>query len=76
MFLFSPTGRSGVLQRIMIRRIKRQEILKFCGRVVRELGISLAGLAMRLGISVPGVGCSVDGPVKPKANALQTLATK
>ncbi len=39
-------------------RVKARSL--FCFWAVRELGISLTELARRLGISVPGVGYSVE----------------
>jgi len=40
------------------KRVKARSL--FCFWAVRELGISLTELARRLGISVPGVGYSVE----------------
>ena len=40
------------------KRVKARSL--FCFWAIRELGISLTELARRLGISVPGVGYSVE----------------
>jgi hypothetical protein len=45
-------------QRGQQKRVKAMSL--FCYRAVRELGFSLTELARRLGISVAGVGYSVE----------------
>jgi putative transposase len=54
------------------KRVKVRSL--FCFWAVRELGISLTELARRLGISVPGVGYSVDrGETIARENAYQLI---
>lgn len=54
------------------KRVKARSL--FCFWAVRELGISLTELARRLGISVPGVGYSVDrGETIACENAYQLI---
>jgi len=54
------------------KRIKARSL--FCYWAVRELGISLTELAKRLGISVAGVGYSVErGEILARENDYQLI---
>jgi len=54
------------------KRVRARSL--FCFWAVRELGISLTELARRLGISVPGVGYSVErGEMIARKNDFQLI---